>query len=219
MPTVRNTIMLFPRILVLALTVACGLSSCTSTEIVNQWGNPEYGSPHFRKILVIGVSRQPSIRRAFEDEFVSKLKAVGVDAEPSYRYIPEDGKVDGARTQQPVRQASADAAIITRLVRVEKKTEVSPGFINRLPPLPLVSILAIRPPGSVITNPPVYQYDVYISETSLYDTAKNQLVWNGTVQTTDPRDLNKELKRYVDTVIDALKKKNLLALENPDPSC
>jgi hypothetical protein len=32
---------------------------------------------------------------------------------------------------------------------------------------------------------PVYQYDVYISETSLYDVTRNQLVWAGTAQTTN----------------------------------
>lgn len=39
-------------------------------------------------MAVIGVSTQAGIRRRFEDEFVAKLEAAGVDAEPSYRYIP-----------------------------------------------------------------------------------------------------------------------------------
>ena len=59
--------------------------------------------------------------------------------------------------------------------------------------------------------PRVYQYDVYISETSLYDVRQNQLVWSGTVQTKAPRDLNKEIERYVATVIKALKKEQVLA--------
>jgi len=40
---------------------------------------------------------------------------------------------------------------------------------------------------------------------------KNQLVWSGTVETEEPRDIRKEIARYVDTVIDALKTRNLLA--------
>jgi len=31
------------------------------------------------------------------------------------------------------------------------------------------------------------------------------------VETTDPGDINREIERYVDTVIDALKTKNILA--------
>jgi hypothetical protein len=61
-----------------------------------------------------------------------------------------------------------------------------------------------------VEPPTIYQRDIYISETSLYDLTKNQLVWSGTVQTVDPSDINKEIKRYVDTVIEALKSKNLL---------
>lgn len=40
---------------------------------------------------------------------------------------------------------------------------------------------------------------------------KNRLVWAGTVETTAPHDINKEIERYVDTVIDALKGKNILS--------
>ena len=67
-----------------------GVIGCTaSTSIVNEWRNPDYSSPRFKKILVLAVSKKP--RHTFEDEFAVKLKAAGVDAAPSYRYIPEEG--------------------------------------------------------------------------------------------------------------------------------
>jgi hypothetical protein len=201
-----------PRIFALALAVA-GLTACAaSTKIVNQWVSPDYTSPRFRKIMVIGVSKQPSIRRTFEDEFVTQLKAAGVEAVPSYLYISEDGQVEESRLQAAVKQASADAVIITRLVRVEKKTEVSPGFYQPAPALGYGFYGGYSAAWYGYYEPPrVYQYDVYISETNLYDMAKNQLVWTGTVETTAPDDINKEIQRYVDTVIDALKSKNILA--------
>jgi hypothetical protein len=196
------------RIFALAMAVALGLTACAaSTKIVNQWVNPDYTSPRFRKMMVIGVSKQPSIRRTFEDEFVKQLKVAGVEAVPSYLYIPEDGQVDEGRLQEAVKRANADAVIITRLVRVEKKTEMSPGFYQ---PGPFGFYGGYSAAWLGYYEPPrIYQYDVYISETSLYD--MNQLVWAGTVETTDPGDINKEIERYVDTVIDALKSKNLLA--------
>ena len=140
------------RMFALAVAVALGLAACAaSTKIVNEWVSPDYTSPRFRKIMVIGVSKQPSIRRTFEDEFVKQLKATGVEAVPSYLYIPEDGQVDEGRLQAAVKQAGADAVIVTRLVRVEKKTEVSPGFYQ--PALPSASMVDIRLPGWVTTNP------------------------------------------------------------------
>jgi hypothetical protein len=121
------------RVFVVAIAGAFVLPGCATTKIVTQWSNPDYASPRFKKILVIGVSKQPSIRRTFEEEFVNKLKAVGVDPVPSYLYITEDGQVDEARLNEAVKKANADAVIITRLVRVEKKTEVSPGFYQPAP--------------------------------------------------------------------------------------
>jgi len=44
----------------------------------------------------------------------------------------------------------------------------------------------------------------------LHDLRKNQLVWSGTVQTTDPGNIVSEIKRYVANVIDAVKSKSLL---------
>ena len=80
------------RVFVVAIASAF-VSACAATKIVTEWSNPDYASPAFKKIMVIGVSKQPSIRRTFEDEFVNKLKATRVDAVPSYLYIPETGKL------------------------------------------------------------------------------------------------------------------------------
>jgi hypothetical protein len=199
------------RALVVAFAVAFVFAGCAATKIVTEWKNPDYVSPRFKKILVIGVSKQPSIRRTFEEEFVNKLKAVRVDAVPSYLYIPEDGQVDEARLNEAVKKANADAVIITRLVRVEKKTEVSPGFYQ---PAPAVSYGFYRGYSTAWLGyyepPRIYQYEVYVSETNLYDVAKNQLVWTGTAETTDPGDIGNEIRRYVDIVINALNSKNIL---------
>jgi hypothetical protein len=206
--------MLLPsfRNLLLAAAIAFSTAGCSSTKIVNQWANPEYVSPRFKKILVIGVSKQPSIRRTFEDEFVARLKAEGVEAEPSYRYIPEDGEVDEARLRETVKRANADGVIIARLVRVERKTDVIPGSYHPAPAMTFGFYRGYSAAWLGYYDPPrIYQYDVYISETSLYDAAKNQLIWTGTVQTRAPGDINKEIKEYVDTVVDTLKSKNLLA--------
>jgi hypothetical protein len=38
-------------------------------------------------------------------------------------------------------------------------------------------------------------------------------VWSGTVQTTDPSDISKEIKRYVDTVIEGAQKQKCIAVQ------
>jgi hypothetical protein len=195
------------RLVLLILVLAA--AGCATTRVVHQWSNPDLPSPpRFKKFMVIGISKQPGIRRSFEDEFVARLKATGVDAVPGYRFITEDGPVDEPRLREAVGQAGADATLVTRFVRVEQKYQASPYYH---PPAPGFGFYRGYTNAWLgYYEPPVYPYDVYISETSLYDTAKNELIWSGTVETV-PEGINKDIARYVETVIEALQQKHLLA--------
>jgi len=195
-------------ILALVLLVATG---CSSTRVVSEWRNPEYASPEFRRIMVVGVSQQPSIRRKFEDAFVAKLKEAGVDAVPSYVYIPEDGPVAESRLEEAVRRANADAALITKLVRAERRTEVIPGYYAP-PPGPVGLYPWYAAAWAWYYEPPkIYERVVYVSETSLYDLRGNRLVWSGTVQTDATGNVDKAIKQYVKTVVKALERDGVLA--------
>src|SRR5262245_48999438 len=110
------------------IAAAVGIASCASTQLVNQWSNPAYTSAAFKNVLVIAVTKQSGIRRTFEDEFTAQLKAAGVKATPSYLYIPQDGPVGEAVLKQALKEAAADAVIITRLIRVQQQTEIAPGY-------------------------------------------------------------------------------------------
>jgi len=194
------------RLAVLVLTLV--FAGCASTRVVHQWINPDVSSPpRFKKFMVIAISKQPGVRRSFEDEFVARLKATGVDGVPGYRFIPEDGPVEESRLGEAVGQAGADATLVTRFVRVEQKYQVSPYYY---PPAPGFGFYrGYTAAWYGYYEPPVYPYEVYISETSLYDTAKNALIWSGTVETT-PAGISKDIARYVEAVIEALQKNNLL---------
>jgi len=58
------------------------LAACASTSLVNQWKSPDHVGPAVRKVLVVGVTKQASVRRVFEDEFTAQLRAAGVEAIP-----------------------------------------------------------------------------------------------------------------------------------------
>ncbi|MGE5302043.1 MAG: DUF4136 domain-containing protein [Alphaproteobacteria bacterium] len=193
-------------VLFMALSVSAG---CASTKIVNEWREPDYIPPHFKKVVVLGVSKEATLRRSFEDEFAAQLRANGVEAVPSYQIIPEDGPAPEGRLLKAVKQTGADAAIMTRLVRVERRTQVTPGYYNAYPAYGFYHWYSYGWTG-FYEPPRVYNYDVYTSETSLYDLNRDRMVWAGTVQTTDPGDIRKEIKNYVRIVIAALKENDLL---------
>jgi hypothetical protein len=159
--------------------------------------------------VVLGISKEATLRRSFEDEFAAQLRANGIEAVPSYQFIPEDGPAPEARLLKVVKQTGADAAIMTRLVRIERRTQVTPGYYNAYPAYGFYRWYSAGWTG-FYEPPRVYNYDVYTSETSLYDLNRDRMVWAGTAQTTDPGDIRKEIKNYVQIVIEALKENGLL---------
>ena len=159
--------------------------------------------------MVIGVTKQAGIRRTFEDEFVAQLKAAGVNAVPSYLYISQDDRVGEAVLKQAIKEAGADGVLITRLVRVQQKTEIAPGYYAPDP------AMAVHPLYTTAWNdyyepPIIYHSEIYTCETTLYDTVKNRVVWKGTAQTETTGNINQEIKGYAGVMISALKDKNLI---------
>jgi hypothetical protein len=190
------------------LLVAALLGACASTSLVNQWKSPDYSGGPVRKVMVVGVAKQPSTRRVFEDEFAAKLKAAGVEAIPSYTQISEDGQADPAVIEPIVGKLGVDGVLITRLVKKEKQTQVS-DYYGPVTPTGFHGWYSSAWTG-YYEPATVYQYDVVTLETSLYSVPQSKLVWSGTTETFSPVDVKKETAGFADIVIGALRKQGVI---------
>jgi hypothetical protein len=185
------------------------LNGCsTATPIVSEWRNPAQASGAFQRLMIGGPSGDDSIRRNFEDEFVAQFAAVGVDALASYRYVPENEAANENNLKQAAQNARADGLLLMRSVKVEEKTsypmigpEISFGIFG--------SNVGAGWSGLPGASGP-YRTSEYTSETVLYDLAKNELVWTGTVKTTESPNVQTAIKSYVQTITKALAGQNLL---------
>lgn len=199
------------------LVTVFAASGCTPPpRILSQWTNPDYiplrkAVPALanKQVMVIAISRQESIRRNFEDAFVARLRTANVKAVPSYRSIKDAGPVPEERLKEALEMAGADVAIMTRLVAVEEQRRVSPGFYR---PRRFVGIYDWYSWGwrGYYEPPRVYRYDVFVSETSVYDLATDEVLWTGTVRITDPRDFDRAISGYIETIMSALAEQNLI---------
>jgi hypothetical protein len=190
--------------------IASALGGCTTTTpIVSEWRNPAYASGSFKRILVGGLGGETSVRRNFEDEFLAQLRAAGVDALPSYRYIADDEKIDETKLKQAAQKAGADALLFARAIQVEQKTQLGPSYF----PYTSFGIFGSHVGASwygLGGVPSVYRYNEYVSETTLYDVVKNEVVWTGTIKTTEPENVRTAIKSYVEAVMKVLDEKNLI---------
>jgi hypothetical protein len=191
------------RISVLVFVLAV-LAACASTRLINSWQDTRYSGPPLNRVLVIGVTKQSVVRRTFEDAFVRELTAKGVQAVPSYTLINEDGEVPKDRIAQAVQQSGADGVLIARLVRVDRRTRVEPGYVGP----PFMGFYDYYPFawGAFYEPPVVYSYDVVTWDTSVFDAKSNQMLWAGATETTAPKDLSKDAREAAALVV-----KNLAA--------
>jgi hypothetical protein len=190
------------------LALAVGACSTTS-PIISEWRNPGFASASFERILVGGLGTNGSVRRSFEDEFVAQLRTAGIDASPSYRVLPEEGNLDEGKLKEAAKEANADAVLFARFLQVEQQSEYGPSYF----PSTSFGIFGSNV-GAVWHGlggaPRVSRYNEYVSETTLHDLRRNDVVWTGTIKTRETEDLRRAIRSYVETVIKALQEKNLL---------
>jgi hypothetical protein len=191
------------------LFISIVLNGCsTATPVISEWRNPAQAAGSFQRLMIAGPSGDVSVRRTFEDEFVAQLAAMGVDAVPSYRYVPDSEAITENSLKQVAQEARADALLSMRPVKVEEKTnyptigpEISFGIFGSNAGAGWSGI----PGGS---GP--YRYNEYTSEIALYDLAKNELAWTGTVKAKEPTNVQTTIKSYVQTVTKSLAAQNLV---------
>ena len=189
------------------------LTACAGpTRIVQQWQDPAYTGGPVRRVFVIGVTRESTVRRVFEDAFCAQLSARAVECVQSYTLVPEDGIAPRDRYDKAVRDARADSVFISRVLRVERRTEVIPaspvvfggayGYYGAAWGGPLYMGYA--------APPAVIQYDQVYVESRLFSVKSDQPVWTATSEIFAPRNPQKDSEDFARTMIEALAARKLI---------
>jgi len=198
------------------------LSGCSSTALIGSWRNPEY-TGQINKVYIVGVSKQETQRRIFEDAFGEQLLQYGVQAIPSYRDIPESEKVDREIIDAKVRANGADAVLLTRILDERIEKVVQPGRIS-----------GYRSAGygyGGYDPPPYYRrYDSYYArryemtyepatvskfkvitfESNLYSAATGELIWSAQLETVMEGRMQKMVQDFIRTVTRDLSSQGLI---------
>jgi hypothetical protein len=107
----------------LAILMFFFLTSCASTKVTGEWKDPNLTAKQFKKILVMGIAKQPKNRRFYEDEFVRQIQAKGVMAISSHTLISQENMWDRATIVQTLGSMEFDSVIITRVVDMKSRQQ------------------------------------------------------------------------------------------------
>lgn len=206
---VTNGIALTVLLLLAAVTVALLAGCGSTTEINGAWVSPEAGKRSLvNNVLVIGVNRDATARRIYEDAIVVQLAARGIKAQPSYQLLPELGPAPPPGIETTVRNAGVDAVLVSRTLRVSTDLKITPGYSYG--PVGPAGFLGMWG-GPYSTPPNIYTVQKVEVETRLFDVKDMALLWSGSSTTNPTSSMQQTINEFATVLIKALAEAKVIA--------
>jgi len=192
------------RTMLLATGFVLAIAGCSTVSVTNQWRDPKFAGPPATNFVVVGIARNETTRRVFEDTFVAELRKAGVQAQPAYTQIEagENGKV---KLTDLVRASGADAVLTTRVQRVQQKVDVSPGYYYGG-----YGGFYGWYGGAWASAPTVSQYEVVTLETNVWDPKSGTLIWAATTERVASPDIPKVTTQLAQALIPRMRADHIL---------
>lgn len=192
------------RTMLVVLALVLALAGCASVSVTNQWRDPQFAGPPATRFVVVGIARNETTRRVFEDTFVAELRAAGVQAEPAYDQI-EAGESGKVKLTDLVRASGADGVLTTRVQRVQQKLDVSPGYYYGG-----YGGFYGWYGGAWASAPTVSQYEVVTLETNVWDPKSGTLIWAATTERVASPDIPKVTRQLAQALIPRMRADRIL---------
>jgi len=195
------------------------LISCANTKISQSWVEAD-NKKSYSDLLIIGIAESEQNRRAYESHFSDDLRAIGVEAESSYKLIKSDEKIDRDTIAKAIEGLGIDGVLVTHLVAVDEETIYRPttgymygggygvgygggyygGLYSYYPHV-----------NSYVNNPGYYTtHETYTLETNLYDVESEELVWSARSRSFAPESVQEVIVDLTKLLIEDLQNKNLI---------
>lgn len=200
------------------LLLAVALASGKSSKVVMSWKNPAFTRTKvFSRVLALGLSDKARIRADFEDSLAAQLAEAGLETIPGNTILlrPEGSRLDLQYLRTQVRENKIDAAVVSRLIKVDNTVTYVPGTPYVPPPFPYYGTFygyygAVYP---VVYSPGYLKEEKKVRiETNLYviTSGEGELVWTGITDTFNPSDTNKAIDRLVKLLVKRMRQDGAL---------
>jgi hypothetical protein len=200
-------------LIILFFSLVLTLTACSrKAKITSSWVDPSLGGYGANNMLVMGVSRNETRLKLYENVFVDLLSKDNVQAMASYKVIGNVLEPDEKIVKAAIKKTGASSVLITHVVDRTSKTHTYPGAIHFQPGGYYGSMYgyyghayaAIYTPPSNVTRTTVHL------ESNLYDVATASLVWSAQSEAIDLKLLRTDFERLAGLLISDMKNNGLL---------
>ncbi len=195
-------------------TLVFALCACASSPFTSTWKAPDaqpFGATG-EKVAAVVMMQNEASRRAAEDALASEITAHGAIGVAMYQIFPDARPTSEAAAKGALEQRGFVGAIVMRPVGVDKEIVSTPvtysggpyggywgGYYGHGWGAPYAS------GGEIRTN------TIVTVETLIYSFKQNKLVWGAQSRTTNPRDVDKVVRKLATNVAKELQTQGLIA--------
>jgi len=159
-------------------------------------------------VLVVGLMRDETVRRLYEDRMAAELEARGVGAMKSYDALT--GRLDGKPDDVVAAARGKGARYLLSTAVVGRDTETV--VYNDPPMIVGYGGWYSRHWGIAVAGPTtIREYDVFAAETSLVDVGTDRIEWTVRTRSTAGSDIGDDVHDFVDAILGEMSKAGLLA--------
>lgn len=196
------------------------ISACSSTQFVDSWSNRQIPSFQPQKLLVLGMTKNLTARKIFEERLTTAFVKRNIDAVESGSEIDRNF-TDSQKSESEIDAMKDkliadgyDAVAITAVIGVDDKRVYRSGTYY---PMGFgwyrFGRYYYRYQG-MYYDPGYYDdYKVYHVETSIYNLQEDEeksLVWVGSFNIVDPESITVTVNDYVEQIVKQLEKDGIV---------
>ncbi|WP_420321997.1 hypothetical protein [Flagellimonas sp.] len=195
------------------------LSSCATTQLVSNWKNPDYVIFDASKVLIVGMTQnedaridfETKLRREFRKRDIEAMRSIDLFDVSFTNSAKSEEELDDV--EQQLLDKDFDAILFTKVIGSEDFTK----FRKRMSE---IDGLYGKFREDYLEHQPIYyetdyydKYTVYHAETSLYCICidkERELIWRGSIDITDPVNIDKTIDEYIKLVVIALEEQDII---------
>jgi hypothetical protein len=195
------------------------LTGCASTQLVNQWKNPEIVIFDASKVLIVAMAQNQEARKDFETRMKREFTNRGIEAVRSIDLF-DVAFTDAARSEEELGEVEQqlldkdfDAILFTKVLGSENKQTFRKHIAE------LDSYYG-RFRDDYLYNQRIFydqdyydSYKVYHAETALYCIClgkERELIWRSEIDISDPANISKTIDRYIKLVVLAMQDNDII---------
>ena len=196
-------------VILFSVTSLLMFAACAQkAKVTTSWVDPSLKGYGANDILVMGVSKDETHLKLYENVFVDQFIKTGIRAMASHKVIGHVLEPDRDIVEAAIKKSGASSVLITHLVDSKSETHTIPGTVH-YQPSGFYGYYG-RAYHSVYTPPSHVTRTVVRLESNLYDVSTSKLVWSAQSEAINPKLLRTDFERIVGPLIADMKKKGVM---------